>query len=536
MSSSTFEVPPYQREYAWNEEEVGEFWSDLQGALDEGSYFLGLIILTEEDERKHVVDGQQRILTMTLLAAALYHEAVRAGRKALADRVQADFLRSIDYSTDETNPRVILSDRRDNAALQALLISPETGQDLPVALDGISDKLSLAYEYIAKKLREDLSPDPFRRLGIWADFLTNQVHLAVFVHPDRASAYRVFEVVNTRGRELTTADLLKNFVLSQTAIHARDERYEQWKKISNQFRSAGSGAFVQYIRHVVTLTAGHIAPRDLFDYLAERRKSSDSMRRSPSATGELQRRAPSPDELMGSLERELPLYLQMIDPTLDGPGDPSWVQVFSALSELSVISVRPLLLAISRTDEPEAGMQAVLRLVLRRIVVGNLGTGNVERRLGEAARKVVQDGSWVGALDELADLNPPPSEFVEQLRKRSLNKGTLTFVRRSVVQRTTTPEARGTLHLVRPRQAAEWSGFPETDFSYWGSTLGNTFLASVERRPKGAGTWDGFKQNLLPLALENEHVELFQDVIEWNSRVVEEFGTRLGESAREIWF
>lgn len=71
FSGSTFVVPPYQREYAWGTEQVKEFWGDLQGAVESEEYFLGLIILTEEDERRHIVDGQQRLLTLTLLANAL---------------------------------------------------------------------------------------------------------------------------------------------------------------------------------------------------------------------------------------------------------------------------------------------------------------------------------------------------------------------------------------------------------------------------------------------------------------------------------
>ena len=58
ISGFTFKVPPYQREYSWLNEEVSEFWGDLQKSLRSESYFLGLVILTEEDETKHVVDGQ----------------------------------------------------------------------------------------------------------------------------------------------------------------------------------------------------------------------------------------------------------------------------------------------------------------------------------------------------------------------------------------------------------------------------------------------------------------------------------------------
>jgi len=524
LSSNTFVVPPYQREYAWEADEVREFWDDLRGGLEDGSYFLGLLILTDEDNRKHVVDGQQRLLTITLLAACLYHEAVRSGRSALADRIQADFLTSIDYETDQMEPRVRLTDSVDDAALQSIVAHADLEQLTFGSADGLPNKLHQAARQLQELLRTDLSADPFKRLGLWTDFLTNKVYLAVFVHPNPASAYRVFEVINTRGRELTTADLLKNYVLNQTSAADRAGRYDAWQSIARPLQQNGPSTLVQFIRHIVTLHAGHVLPRDLFDFLAERDRRGK------------ERRPPSVTELMDALESRLPLYLQMLDPTVDGPANDDWLGIFSALQDLNVITVRPLLMAISDTADATEGMRRLLQLVVRRIVVGNLGTGNVERRFGEAARRVVEKSGWREALAGLGDLNPTPEEFVEQLRKRSYNKGALTFLRRSIVQASITPDGSGYLHLIRPRQANEWIGFPEDDFTYWGSTLGNSFLAKVERRPKGANTFQGFKMNLLADAEPGEDVDALADLAAWSTEAVEARGRDLANHASTVWY
>jgi Protein of unknown function DUF262 len=158
FSSSTFEVPQFQREYSWQDDEISDFWNDLHNNLEAESYFLGLVILTEEEERKHVVDGQQRIITLTLLATSLYYQALDRGRKALADRVQADFLRSINYDTDETDPRVCFSDQNDNATLQAILSTGQapakTGEE-----GSVSYRMAQSFRYLSEKLREDLRAD-----------------------------------------------------------------------------------------------------------------------------------------------------------------------------------------------------------------------------------------------------------------------------------------------------------------------------------------------------------------------------------------
>ncbi len=525
MSNSNFVVPPYQREYAWEEDEVSEFWKDLsQGLGNEEPYFLGLVIVTDDGDSKQVVDGQQRILTLTLLAAALFHEANLNGRGALAERIQATFLSSIDYETDDTNPRVTLSDATDNSTLQSILDSGQADSEVTCDESELySHHIREAFQFLCTELHKDLSEDPFKRLGNWTDFLTNRLYFAVFVHPDSASAYRVFEIINTRGKELTTADLLKNYILSQTADSKKNETYKRWQSMAQQFGQGGANSVVQFIRHVVTVQGGHILPKDLFDFLAQRITIKDW-------------KAPTADKLMSLLEKSLPLYLQMTDPTLDGPAEADALKIFAALNDLGVISVRPILLAMSEAPESLSGMRYVLSLVVRRIVSGNLGTGNVERKFGEAAKLVNTKNNWTAAIDELEDLNPTREEFVEQLKKRSYNKSVLTFLRRSIVSTSIAPSDLGTLHFIRPRHSAEWIGFDDESADFWATTVGNTFLSTQTRRLKSAVDWASFKTTMLPTAIPGEWKSRLEQIDAWNATAVETMGNELAIAAGKIWF
>lgn len=522
LSGASFAVPQFQREYAWEREDVEEFWSDLRRGLDDDTYFLGLVILTGTEAQKAIVDGQQRLLTLTLLAAALYHEARAADRRALAERIQSTFLRYTDFESDEELPRLSLADQEDNATLAAILANPAASLTSTAQDESVSELLLAAYRILDHRLRLDLAPDRFKRLGLWADFLTNKLYFANFLHPDPSSAYRVFEVVNTRGKILTTADLLKSFVLSQTNEPQRAKRYIEWQQISNHFDAASSGAFVQFIRHAVTVEQGHIPPKDLYDVLANRTRSNKSR--------------VGPDGLMNLLGRSLPLYSQMIDPTIDGPADDEQLGVFSALNRLGVISVRPMLLAISETPDATSGMTQLLRLVVRRIVVGNLGTGNVERRFGNAAQRISEDRSWTDVLAALGDLNPPRSDFVNQLERRSLNKNVLAFVRQSVIQHSVIPQQDGFLQLLRPRLAPQWTPFSDDKASYWASTIGNTYLTVEDRRPKGANTWEGVKKHLLPHGVKNELRTDLEEFASWDEQAVSSTGSRIAQEAAFIWY
>lgn len=515
-------MPEFQREYAWTSEEVGEFIQDLSQALHEETYFLGLVIQTGDGPAKDIVDGQQRLLTLTLLAAAIFHEAKAYERKALAERIQSTFLRSIDFESDAEHPRLQLSGTADNETLHQILNHPARDlAHLEPGSDTVSALLLGAYRLVSDRLIADLSSDPFKRLGMWADFITNRLYLASFVHPDPASAYRVFEVINTRGKELTTADLLKSYVLSQTPTAQRKERYKEWQEIAHKFSAESPGIFVQYIRHAVTAARGHVPPRDLYDVLAAR--------------GSGAKRGMTPPELIELLQHYQPLYMQMMDPTIDGPANDEMLGVFSVLNELNVISVRPILLAVFDVPNAAEGMRELLRLVVRRVVVGNLGTGNVERRFGQTAQRIVTDGAWEAALGALADLNPPADEFESQVHRRSFNRNVLAVVRQSVIQNTITPEPSGYLYLIKPRDS-QWSPSDEDRAGYWASTIGNSFLATEARRPMASSTWIGFQAALLPLGVEDEWVDVISAHDSWDIDAISETGGLMAKAAVSVWY
>lgn len=522
FSVGRFHVPQFQREYAWGRDEVEEFFHDLSNALTDDTYFLGLVIVTGEGQIKDVVDGQQRLLTLTLLAAALHHEARKYERRALAERLQSTFLRTIDFDTDAELPRVSLSSHDDDATLRQILSTPFN--ELPEVSSEhftVSAHLLEAYRVLSTLLLQDLNVDPFKRLGTWADFITNKLYFAMFVHPNPASAYRVFEVINTRGKELTTADLLKSYVLSQTSAAHREERYKHWQHIANNFSGENSSSLVQFIRHAVTTARGHVSPRDLYDVLTGRGATSKSPM--------------SPEELLSFLERHLPLYAQTDDPTLNGPANSDQLAVFSVLNALNVVSVRPILLAMATTPNATDGMRELLRLVVQRIVVGTLGTGNVERRFGQVAQRIVSDGSWESALESLSDLAHNSADFRERVSHRSMNRNVLGVIRSSVLQGTITPNLEGHLYLIKPRNS-DWSIEDEDRAAYWVSTIGNTFLASESRRPMGSSTWNGFKAELLPKAIPQEWVDRIEHLPKWGVDEIASIGEDMASAAVDVWY
>lgn len=520
--TNTFEVPPYQREYSWQEEQVTEFFEDFQRNLESESYFLGMIILTKTKKNMQIVDGQQRIVTLTLLVSALFHQAKERKRDALAERLKADYLAKINYETEAYNPRIKLTDTTDNDTLQYIINNgaiPEVTHDK----NNVSSIICSSFKLLEKRIKDDIAIDPFKRLGIWTDFITNKLYFASFIHPNSASAYSVFEVINTRGKNLTTADLLKNYIISQVKPVEKQKTYHRWQNISRNFEADGTNSFVQYIRHAVTVEYGHVLPKDLFSFLAARGKMGPRV-------------APTPSQLLDLLEKRLEAYLQMIDPSLPGPASDFGLKVYEAFNRLNVITLRPLMMAIMETKDPDAGLSNLLKLAVRRIIVGNLGTGNVERRFSEAAKKVYDLKSWESPINDLTDLIPSQETFEAVLLTRSLNKNILSFTRDSIFSQTIAPKNTYFLHFVAPKSIKKFDSLQDEELSYWGNTIGNTFLSDKDKRVPGSDTWLGFKKNMVPTAPKDDLSAELSNYERWDVEAIKKMGTELTQRAIDVWY
>ena len=114
ITARHFAVPQYQRSYSWTDQNLEDFWSDMELSItDKGEYFLGSFVLSREDGKDYVsiIDGQQRIATTTILLASM-RDAYRSNdRKPLGDSFDTQFLRQHDVVTDEYRRRIRLNYR-----------------------------------------------------------------------------------------------------------------------------------------------------------------------------------------------------------------------------------------------------------------------------------------------------------------------------------------------------------------------------------------------------------------------------------------
>lgn len=220
FTKGRFAVPWHQRYYDWATEQVGELLIDLNEAIKEGraSYFLGSIMLVKSDQEVwEINDGQQRLITLSLLIAALCRRfgARRSdpAREQRALRLLFDRAEMAGTNSDDTTrdtPR-IKPPRQDESRFTQII----RGNDI-----GTNGKMTSAWNEI-EIFVTGLSLRAARR---FFDFLARNVEIGVLYVPLSEDANAVFETLNGRGKSLDDVDLIRNHLYSYFTGPTEHER------------------------------------------------------------------------------------------------------------------------------------------------------------------------------------------------------------------------------------------------------------------------------------------------------------------------
>jgi len=228
------EIPGYQRPYSWTTDHVSELFEDLRDAAtraDETTYFLGSIIMIRTDDDRHheLIDGQQRLTTLTMLLCVARDLAPISDR----DHIQKYIAQSADkFEGTKESPRLLVRSRDRHIFKEwvqnlggTLDISASTGQ-------GKSDSQQRMAENI-ESLRTSLEQlDPAERDDL-VRFIVTQSYLIVATTSDRESAYRMFAILNNRGLNLSPTDILKAEVIGGLIEEQQQAGTDTWESLED---------------------------------------------------------------------------------------------------------------------------------------------------------------------------------------------------------------------------------------------------------------------------------------------------------------
>lgn len=397
-----FVVPIYQRIYSWEESECERLWDDVMqaGRLDAiGAHFTGAIVYVEKEQSTRtsvepdlIIDGQQRVTTVTLLLAAL-----AARLELLPDDEQEPvegFAPKKIRGLYLTNPledgerafKLILS-QGDKEALKTVILQA------PIPADARS-RVFTNYALFVNKLADPAIDLVSVCLGL-KKLIVVDVRLTRGVdHPQL-----VFEAMNSTGKKLSQADLIRNFVLMHLPSADQSRLYEgYWHPMEHEFKGAHEARFDEFVRHYLTLKTGS-TPRfgDIYDSFKAH-------------AFELEAVGATRESLVVDLARHARWFVAM---ALGKESDPPLGKAFGEIEQLRATVVYPFLLRLYADYDSGVLTQSDFVKIVRH-VISYLFRRAICRIPTNSLNKTF--AGFANAID--------PDRYVESVEARFLTLGT----------------------------------------------------------------------------------------------------------------
>ena len=250
-----FEIPVFQRPYAWEKEQVDDLLDDLLYAMrrdGDEPYFLGSVVLIKGDSKpdSQVVDGQQRLTTLTMLLCVLRE-------LAQDERVKTSLDSRIRQLPDVVGGRKeVLRLGLRHQDREFFYDNVQNSGGITNLLDNVPKRETDSQERIFENVKflygklAELSAEERTRL---AQFVVQRCYLVVVSTSDMTSAYRIFSVMNDRGLDLTATDILKAEVIGDIADSEEQRSYaDKWENIEQEL---GRNRFGNLFTHIRTIYA-----------------------------------------------------------------------------------------------------------------------------------------------------------------------------------------------------------------------------------------------------------------------------------------
>lgn len=266
-----FLIPNFQRSYKWGPKQITDFFSSIE--QNNENYFIGNIVCVvgdkNQESRLMIVDGQQRITTITLMLIALRDHAKEILASSKNDPEQAtewisDYLK--DRDKKERKDYYILKARKNsyNDILCDLINGDFSNKKY--------DKAQLAYQRSYKMLKNLIADKVGQNYEKLEDF-TNKVlelEMVIIVLNSDEEVFNAFDGLNSKGLGLSTSDQVKNYLFSHAdRLKCLDDVEQKWNEMENDFEIISPDLITKFLRHLWIAENKYISGKDLYNVIKD---------------------------------------------------------------------------------------------------------------------------------------------------------------------------------------------------------------------------------------------------------------------------
>ena len=548
----TYRIPPFQRDYSWTEDEWEDLWLDLLGILKEGgepAHYMGYLVLqTEDDKVFEVIDGQQRLTTLSLIVLATLKNLGRLiaenkspeNNQQRLNQIRQTYIGYLDPVTLIARSKLSLN-RNNDHYFQTYIVPlshlPQRG------FRASEHSLRKAFEWFERRTRSyaqenatHYGGDEGVALASLVETMSDRLFFTVITVTDELNAYKVFETLNARGVRLSATDLLKNYLFS--VIHRSNQHAHEMKSLEDRWEALvgrlGSESFPDFLRVHWNSRHSFVRQSELFKTIRARLPNREAV-----------------FSLLREMEEDVDTYL-----ALTHPESAHWNPVIKGhAQDLRMFGVRqpfPFLLSAKRhfsEDQFEAIIRACVIVSFRYNVIGVLQANEQERVYNSLAEKITQN-KLASASDVIINLRPiyPTddafrADFAEKVistratRNRRIVRYTLCQIEKQLSGQDYDIESDSfNLEHVLPQNPGEnWNHFTDEAVELFAYRLGNlALLRNSENRDLGNAAYETKRAAYTSSAFLSTK-KLAEENAEWTPERISNRQKWMANQATGIW-
>jgi len=349
-----YTIPRFQRPYSWGREEIDLFYDDI--TTDSSQYFIGhMVTYRISDDTKGVIDGQQRLTTITLILCAIRNKFIQLGEDNLTKGVQT----YIQFKDRDGILQNVLSSESSSPFIKKAFQDVPEDIDHPIETTPETEEeknLKLAFIQINEKI--DLVLNKYRRQDHKKSFLKklrDGVLGAVFIYVEldnEDDAYTIFQTLNSTGKDLDLSDLIKSQLLK--LLRSRDVTYDSYKDMWRNM--------------IFALNKNAVSPDTFFQHFWVSRNGLITKSRIFKLFKQMVSNKPTAKKMLESIVDDSKTYIFLEDPAAsDLLTDASVRDALEALKIFKVTLAHPFLLSMLRSYKEKCVSLKNVRECLERI-------------------------------------------------------------------------------------------------------------------------------------------------------------------------
>ena len=534
----TYEIPKFQRDYSWDSEQWDDLWQDiiLLRHGEETEHYMGYLVIQSNDNKNfNVIDGQQRLTTLSILILSVLkciQDLINTGKDVDNNKKRLETLRNsyigyVDPVTLVSRNKLILN-RNNDAYYRNYIVSLS---DLPNRKINFSERLMRnCFTWYFDKLKIEYKTG--EEYASFIDSIVDKLFFTVIKVSDELNAFKVFETLNARGVQLSSSDLLKNYLFSVVdSSKPHDTEINDlesfWSKILSIL---GNEKFQEFLRFYWNSKNRTVRKNDLFKAIRKNINNKSEV-----------------FNLIRDLEKFSDIYV-----ALQNPHDELWKgrpEISKLLNELKIFGVKqPFSLLLSAyfnlgNEDFIKVLKAVSIISFRYNIIGGLNPNEQEKNYNTTALNILKNKKFI--KNDLKEVYPSDDNFETEFsnvsfKNTSRNNKIIKYILVKIEKKEfhTDLDLNSDLYTIEhiiPENINEWDNLPEDEIERCVYRIGNLTLLEENLNKKADQKPYIEKKEIFNESKVNITKQIPSEFKNWNEESISKRQRKFARVAKSIW-